>query len=54
MLDNNKTYDQNMKSLYALLNSHIMSRLIYSVCKFRIPDLLKDNQLDYKQLFTPA
>lgn len=45
-----KKDEQNMKSLYSLLNSHVMSRLIYAVAKTGIPDLLKDNQLDYKEL----
>ncbi len=42
MDDNHKTHEQNMKSLYHLLNSHMISRLIYSVSKVGIPDILKD------------
>ena len=45
-----KTDEQNMEFLYGLLNSHVMSRLIYAVAKTGIPDLLKDNQMDYKEL----
>lgn len=51
---NSQTHEQNMKSLYGLLNSHVMSRLIYAVAKTEIPDILKDNHTYYKQIAEKA
>lgn len=49
-IENQKVSEQNMKSLYNLLNSHVISRLIYSVSKIGIPDILKDRRMDYTQI----
>ncbi len=43
-------HEKNMKSLYGLLNNHVISRLIYSVARVGIPDLIKGDQIHYEQL----
>lgn len=50
MPGNHAMHEKNMKLLYGMLNNHVISRLIYSVARVGIPDLIKEDRMHYEQL----